>query len=377
MDDEQNKYSSDISRILNEWQFDPEYDFRIIEGDDGRRKIQIRAYDNGAEGIFQIEVEGRPDGKKPHNCDFAYEFYYKQACDDIEPEDYDNVDFSLTKEAYAELMDESYMITGRYDLFEKLGMHEELINDTDRQINLLDLVIGYAPDKDDRSYAVRSILPPICLNASTRVSLDIENGDYESAVNYVEETLEVVDNMHDENNYHEFYIEKLEAIIMLAARGVLAAREGNDCKSAIRIANKALEKMNNLPELAAPEFYVSLRKEIGVLERIIFGLDKDIHQHLQETKTGYVFDDPSYQANLPETTSEPLSLSDAEQEHLEIVGVSQEEIDYLMGKDPVEREPEPELTEKEKLERQMQIAVTFEDYETATILRDKIKVLEE
>ena len=52
----------DIREILDSWEFDPEkVNARWIEGEDGKRKIQLRL----DLGVLQMEMTGRPDGKRP------------------------------------------------------------------------------------------------------------------------------------------------------------------------------------------------------------------------------------------------------------------------------------------------------------------------
>ena len=54
----------DIGELLNNWSFDPdEFIARRITASDGTEKIQIRI----DMGVLQLEVEGRPDGERPHD----------------------------------------------------------------------------------------------------------------------------------------------------------------------------------------------------------------------------------------------------------------------------------------------------------------------
>ena len=51
----------DISPLLDEWEYNPDKNVRIIKLEDNRKVIQIRK----PLGIEQYELEGRPDGKRP------------------------------------------------------------------------------------------------------------------------------------------------------------------------------------------------------------------------------------------------------------------------------------------------------------------------
>ena len=53
----------DISRILNNWEFNAEdICARKIVGQDGREKLQVRV----DLGMLQMNLDGRPDGTRPH-----------------------------------------------------------------------------------------------------------------------------------------------------------------------------------------------------------------------------------------------------------------------------------------------------------------------
>ena len=62
--------SPDLRRILKGWPYDPEHDARIVHGDDGREMLQVRT----PLGIEQYEMDGRPDGLRPHGMESALEY---------------------------------------------------------------------------------------------------------------------------------------------------------------------------------------------------------------------------------------------------------------------------------------------------------------
>ena len=72
----------DISHILEDWNYYTKSNVRKITGDDGGEKIQLRVSFDSFEGIFQMELDGRPDGSRPHNCEFALD-YYEEKLDEL------------------------------------------------------------------------------------------------------------------------------------------------------------------------------------------------------------------------------------------------------------------------------------------------------
>lgn len=64
--------SRDLAPFLNDWPFDPtDICARKIRGRDGREKLQVRL----DLGILQMEVQGRPDGARPHGHPSALDYY--------------------------------------------------------------------------------------------------------------------------------------------------------------------------------------------------------------------------------------------------------------------------------------------------------------
>ena len=62
----------DISHILKGWGYRPgQVTVRRITGDDGMDKVQLRL----DLGLLQMEMVGRPDGKRPHGYESLLHYY--------------------------------------------------------------------------------------------------------------------------------------------------------------------------------------------------------------------------------------------------------------------------------------------------------------
>jgi hypothetical protein len=58
--------SLDLNTILKDWPYESgTVKVRKITGLDGREKLQLRV----DLGVLQMEITGRPDGRRPHNCE--------------------------------------------------------------------------------------------------------------------------------------------------------------------------------------------------------------------------------------------------------------------------------------------------------------------
>src|SRR5881394_3525522 len=61
----------DITQSLRGWAFEPgQVNVRLIRGNDGKPKLQLRL----DLGLLQMELDGRPDGKRPHRAATELEY---------------------------------------------------------------------------------------------------------------------------------------------------------------------------------------------------------------------------------------------------------------------------------------------------------------
>ena len=112
--------SKDITRLLNEWKYEPdEVLVRIVPGDDGRSKIQLRV----DLGLLQMEMDGRPDGIRPDGYESWLEYYaHKQRVhDETHP---DGPPFVLKPEDCAQLWRKGIQYYHRYLGFWHLDLYE-------------------------------------------------------------------------------------------------------------------------------------------------------------------------------------------------------------------------------------------------------------
>ncbi len=134
--------SKDITNLLNEWMYEPdEVMVRLVPGDDGRSKIQLRV----DLGLLQMEMDGRPDGVRPEGCESWLEYYeHKQRShDEANP---DGPALGLKPEDCARLWRESVQYYHRYLSFWHLDLYELCARDTRRNLRLFAFVRAHAGD---------------------------------------------------------------------------------------------------------------------------------------------------------------------------------------------------------------------------------------
>jgi hypothetical protein len=118
---------------------------RVIHGDDGARKIQLRL----DLGILQMEFDGRPDGRRIHDADSWLE-YHQRRQKDHDAANPDGAPYLLEPEDCAELLREGVQYYHRYVCFWHLGHYELCARDTERNLRLFAFVRGHARHDRDK-----------------------------------------------------------------------------------------------------------------------------------------------------------------------------------------------------------------------------------
>ena len=96
----------DIGGILKNWPYDPDSSIRRITDPEGTEKIQVRVDQGAFQGVLQMELDGRPDGRRPHNRSFALDFFKETLQNHILDMETDE-GFLLKRNHCKELFDES------------------------------------------------------------------------------------------------------------------------------------------------------------------------------------------------------------------------------------------------------------------------------
>ncbi len=134
--------SMDISKLLNEWPHEPDAILvRIIAGDDGHSKLQLRV----DLGVLQMELDGRPDGLRPEGRDSWLE-YYELAQREHDERKPDGPPFRLSPSDCERLGREGIQYYHRFLSFWHLELYELCARDTNRNLRLFAFVREYAGD---------------------------------------------------------------------------------------------------------------------------------------------------------------------------------------------------------------------------------------
>ncbi len=198
--------SKDISDMLGDWDYDPEANVRYIDGDDGVRKVQVRIDQGAFQGILQLNLDGRPDGKKPHGFDFALDYYRNSLSECRSGAADEKGVFSLDQTACEELFDEGVRVYGRYGFLMQLKDYERVVRDTEHNMSLFRFVNSYAETLDNRSNLEKWWPYILRINATARAMLAVQGEEFERALDIVEDVRDRIANL-DEVDAEEFHAE--------------------------------------------------------------------------------------------------------------------------------------------------------------------------
>jgi tetratricopeptide (TPR) repeat protein len=133
--------SKDITPILDGWDYDAdELQVRIIAGIDGRDKIQMRI----DLGLFQMELDGRPDGVRPFGFESLLDYHQAKAAKKK------GESYPIDSEACASLMREGVQYYHRYLALFHLERYDLVARDTTRNLELFAFVRDHATRRRDR-----------------------------------------------------------------------------------------------------------------------------------------------------------------------------------------------------------------------------------
>ncbi|MCR4411756.1 MAG: UvrB/UvrC motif-containing protein [Thermoguttaceae bacterium] len=196
--------SKDISKILQEWEYDgSEIMVRLIRGDDGREKVQLRV----DLGLLQMELNGRPDGVRPEGHESWLDYYQaKHQSHEARSDD----PFELGEEDCLRLWREGVQYYHRYLSFWHLKLYDLCARDTERNLRLFAFVRRFAANERTKVQFDQFRPYVLMMHARAVATPQIERGDFAGALRAIDagiegirEFLEEYDQSHDEEECTE------------------------------------------------------------------------------------------------------------------------------------------------------------------------------
>lgn len=190
--------SKDIASVLAGWDHDPDdVQVRIVAGDDGRDKLQMRV----ELGLLQMELSGRPDGSRPEGFESLLDAHEAEAREAEGRGD----DYQLGPEACRDLMREGYQYYQRYLAAFHLQRYDLVVRDTERNLRLFAFAVRHARRQRDRlQFDYRPYV--LMMRARARAHMALTTRRYDTALGAIDEGVAAIRGF-----LHEYQQEDQEA----------------------------------------------------------------------------------------------------------------------------------------------------------------------
>ncbi len=191
--------TEDLTPIFNKWEYNPDNLVRIIKANDGREVIQLRM----PMGIEQYEIDGRPDGKKPHVQKTLLDYYKQKA--EI------NDNFVITYEDFIAIQNEGILYYNRYILLYQLAEYEKTITDTDHNLELFDFIDRYGKNLEEKKMVLQFKPYVLRINALSKSVLALRKKQNQEARKIIEAAINSITSMNETDTI-VFGIEKKRSL---------------------------------------------------------------------------------------------------------------------------------------------------------------------
>src|SRR4051812_12125196 len=167
--------SLDLNTVLKDWPHEPgAIKVRKIVGLDGREKLQLRI----DLGVLQMEMSGRPDGVRPHNCESLLAYHQLRAAHAVGRGD----TYLLSSEQVAELQQEGIQYYHRYLSLFQISEFASVVRDTQRNLDLFNFVAEHT-DREELSWTMQQFRPYVLMmNTRAKASILLAQGKFAEAM---------------------------------------------------------------------------------------------------------------------------------------------------------------------------------------------------
>lgn len=247
--------SKDISKILREWEYDGvEVLVRVIHGDDGREKVQLRV----DLGLMQMEMHGRPDGQRPEGRESWLDYYEERAEGGADDEP-----FSLSDDDCMKLWREAVQYYHRYLSFWHLALYDLCARDTERNMRLFDFVRDFADSPRAREQFDQFRPYVLMMHARAVATPMVEKHQFSQAIEVIDNAITDVRHVLDAAGKSDQPDEcaELQTLERWREEVLAEADKTPDGESAMKLAN-LLRRLKEAVSLEEFEEAARLRDEI-------------------------------------------------------------------------------------------------------------------
>ena len=189
----------DIDRALRGWEFKPGVvQARLVDASDGRQVLQMRA----DLGILQMELSGRPDGARPHNCSSYFDYLKHQAAQSRRAAQ-SQPSFKLSEEQCVEADREFVQFYHRRICWLALRNYDRAVADADHSLAFMDFVKQHSPSEEFTMSHEQYRGFVMFHRTQAAAALAIEKDDPEGAIDAIQNGLEGIRAFFEEHNLEE------------------------------------------------------------------------------------------------------------------------------------------------------------------------------
>lgn len=207
----------DLTDLLREWPYESgSLNVRLILGSDGEPKVQMRV----DLGVLQMELCGRPDGKRPEGHESLLEFFEMRLEDHAAISDEPD-GFVLESDDCRALREEAAQYYHRYISLLVLGDFQGVIRDSTRNLRLMDFILEHAENEEDRQ-PLEQFRPYITMiRARAIASQAISDEESGLAIWAIDEGLEALQTVFNNWDRPELFEESHEVALLRGMKAEL------------------------------------------------------------------------------------------------------------------------------------------------------------
>ena len=188
--------SLDLNTLLQDWPHESgSIKVRKILGLDGREKLQLRI----DLGILQMEMTGRPDGVRPHNCESLLQYHQRRAARCEARGD----TYELSTDQCSELQQEGIQYYHRYLSLFQINEFQAVIRDTQRNLDLFEFVASHT-DRDELAWTFQQFRPYVLMmNTRAKASILLNDGRFAEAMGEIERGRDAIEEFFQNSSFPE------------------------------------------------------------------------------------------------------------------------------------------------------------------------------
>lgn len=211
----------DLRKFLDGWPYDPEQNVRLLSVDNERDIMLVRL----PVGLEQYEVDGRPDGLRPHGMESALDFQLKRLA--AASRAGAGEAFRLSAKDCVELFNEGTIYYYRFIHFFRAKEWAHAERDTARTLGLIEFVKRYAEHEEDRVQLEQWRADVTRIHAAARaMALLRRRGQHEEALKISRDIIAEVDALAQERGPARKVVSPKRFHVAIRRNGFVARADG-------------------------------------------------------------------------------------------------------------------------------------------------------